>query len=91
MKDYLKVMGYVVLTIVIIGSTTGILRYIGVFGERKVFEQSFQYKEGMKQRANTLESQIAEIERQISLNPDMVDQLTAQKKVLEIQLEGARQ
>ncbi|MFK5882798.1 MAG: hypothetical protein QM489_00420 [Candidatus Izemoplasma sp.] len=90
-KEYRKFMGYLVLTIVILAFTAGGLKYLGVFGERVVFEQSFQYKEGMKQRANTLEAQIAEVDMQISLNPDIADQLRAQRKVLEIQLKGTKQ
>ena len=89
-KNYSKGMGYIALTIVTLSAVGGALSFAGVFGERVVFENSFQYKEGMKQRANTLEAQIAEVDMQISINPDMAQQLTAQRKVLEIQLKGIK-
>ena len=89
-KSYSKVMGYTILTIVLLSAVGGGLKYIGVFGERVVFENSFQYKEGMSQRANTLEAQIAEIDMQIMRNPNKVNQLRAQRKVLEIQLRGVK-
>ena len=83
-------MGYLILTMVILAIVGGALRFAGVFGERVVFENSFQYKEGMSQRANTLQAQIAEIEMNIINNPEMYAQLNAQKKVLEIQLKGIK-
>lgn len=89
-KDYSKGMGYLILTIVVLAIVGGGLRFAGVFGERIVFENSFQYKEGMRQRANVLEAQIAEIEINIMRNPEMSNQLNAQKKVLQIQLKGMK-
>ena len=89
-SEYSTFMKYLVGTILILAITGGALKFFGVIGERVVFEQSFQYKEGMKQRANVLEAQIAEVDRQISINPDMRAQLEAQKKVLEIQLQGMK-
>jgi len=89
-KEYSTFMGYLILTIVILAIIGGGLRIAGVFGERVVFENSFQYKEGMRQRANVLEAQIAEIDMQISINPDMSQQLSAQRKVLQIQLKGMK-
>ena len=89
-KDYSKFMGYLVLTIVILALVGAGLRLANVFGERVVFENSFQYKEGMSQRALTLEAQIADIEMSIIKSPEMSDQLNAQKKVLQIQLKGMK-
>ena len=43
-KEYSKVMGYVILTIVLLASVGGVLRVAGVVGERVVFEQSFSIK-----------------------------------------------
>lgn len=85
-KEYSKGMGYVVLTVVILSAVGGGLKLAGVFGERVVFENSFQYKQGMKSRALTLQAQIAEVDKNIIVNPEMRGQLEAQRKVLEIQL-----
>lgn len=90
LKVYSKGMGYLVLTILILAAIGGALKVAGVFGERVVFKNSFQYKEGMEQRANVLEAQIAEVDMQIINNPSMREQLTAQRKVLEIQLQGMK-
>ena len=89
-KEYSEFMGYVVLTILILAAVGGVLKVTGVIGERVVFENSHQYKQGMSQRAITLEAQIAEINAQIAKNPEMRQQLEAQRKVLEIQLKGAK-
>lgn len=89
-KEYSTFMGYLILTILLLAVVGGGLKVAGVFGERVVFENSFQYKEGAKQRANTLEAQIAEIEMNIIKNPEMSVQLNAQKKVLQIQLNGMK-
>ena len=89
-KEYSKVMGYVMLTIVLLSVVGGLLRFAGVFGERVAFENSYQYSESMSQRSIVLQSQIAEINAQIMANPKMRSQLTAQRKVLEIQLQGTK-
>lgn len=89
-KEYSKIMGYVVLTVLILALVGGGLRIAGVFGERVVFENSFQYKKGMESRALVLEAQIAEVDMNIIKNPDMADSLRAQRKVLEIQLKATQ-
>ena len=89
-KEYKNILYHVVVTVLVLAVTFGALRYVGVFGERVVFENSFQYKEGMKQRFNTLTAQIAEVDMQIVKTPSMKKQLLAQRKVLEIQLEGVQ-
>ncbi len=89
-KEYSRFMGYVVLTIVILGAVGGGLRLAGVFGERVAFENSFQYKKGMESRALVLQAQIAEIDMNIINNPDMAQSLRAQRKVLEIQLQATQ-
>lgn len=86
-KSYSKFMGYVVLTIGILAIVGGVLKITGVFSERVLFENSFQYKKGMESRALTLQAQIAEIDMNIINNPEMADTLRAQRKVLEIQLQ----
>jgi len=89
-KDYSKGVGYLILTIVILGAVGGAMNVIGVFGERIAFENSFQYKKGMESRALVLQSQIAEVDMNIIKNPEMTDQLNAQKKVLLIQLQATQ-
>lgn len=89
-KEYSKFMGYLVLTILILTLVGGGLKVAGVFGERVVFENSFQYKQGMKSRSLTLQAQIAEVDKNIINNPDMVVSLRAQRKVLEIQLQATQ-
>ena len=89
-KDYITTMGYIILTIVILAVVGGVLNVAGVFSERIVFKNSHQYQEGMAQRANVFEAQIAEIDLQIAQNPHMASQLRMQRKVLEIQLKGVK-
>jgi len=89
-KDYSKVMVYLILTVVILGAVGGAMNMAGVFGERIAFENSFQYKKGMESRALVLQSQIAEIDMNVIKNPEMTDQLNAQKKVLLIQLQATQ-
>lgn len=85
-KQYSKVMGYVILTVLILAAVGGVLRFAGVFGERVVFENSFQYKEGMSQRNKILDAQIRELEMQKSLYPERADVFNKQISVLRVQL-----
>jgi len=80
----------VVLTIPVMSG----LKYLGIIGttvvERVVFEQSFQYKEGMAQRAAILEANIAEIDMLMATGQGNPEQLQAQKSVLRVQLNAIR-
>lgn len=80
-----------ILTIVILGG----MKYLGVIGatvvERVVFEQSFQYKEGMKQRGAILEAQLAEIDMLIATGQGDVESLRAQRSVINVQLRAMKQ
>jgi len=70
--------------------TLGVLGKIGgTATDRVVLEQSFQYKEGMKQRARTLEASIAEIDVRISQDPSNQD-LRNQRSYLVIQLNAMK-
>lgn len=89
-KTYRTGMSYFILTVLILSVLGGALKIAGVFGERVVFENSFQYKEGMKQRAATLEAQIVEIEMNIMKFPEQAQTLQMQKKVLQIQLNSMK-
>lgn len=89
-KLYSKGIGYLVLTIVILSGVGGLLHTIGVFGERVVFENSFQYKKGMESRALVLQSQIAEVDANMIKYPEKQQEFLAQRKVLEIQLKATQ-
>ena len=68
------------------------LKVFGVFGERVVFEQSYQYKEARKTEIATFEAQLAEINRQLAgnISADLRRNLEAQKAAIQIQLRVAR-
>jgi len=76
----------VVMTIIALS----VLKTFGIIGgtivERVVFEQSFQYKEGIAQRRATLEANMAEIDMLIATGQGDPKKLNAQKSVLRVQL-----
>lgn len=81
------------LLIVIAFIIFGGLRITGIIGERVVFEQSYQYKEARKSEIVVFESQLTQIDIQLS-NPDLDNttrsDLEAQKAAITIQLNAAR-
>jgi len=56
--------------------------------DRIVTKQSFQYKEGMAQRAAILEANILEVDDAMMRNPEKREELMRTKKVLEAQLKA---
>lgn len=56
--------------------------------DRMVMKNSFQYKEGMEQRAAILEASILEIDILLQGNPDNRNDLINQKRVLNAQLKA---
>ena len=54
--------------------------------ERIVFENSFQYKQGMAQRGAILEANIAEVDILLRSNPENRQDLINQKSILRAQL-----
>ncbi len=68
------------------GSLGFVTKYLSVNADRVITKQSFQYKEGMEQRAAILEANIAEVETQLRLNPENRADLEAQLSVLRVQL-----
>lgn len=56
--------------------------------DRVVTKTSFQYKEGMGQRAAILQANIAQLDVDIARNPENVDDLIAQRKILSVQLDA---
>lgn len=80
---------WVLLFIIFITITVGVLHNLGLIGstvvERKVFENSFQYKEGMEQRAAILEANLLEAKINLTKDPANED-LQNQVKLLEAQI-----
>ena len=88
-KDYSKTMGYVVLTILILSALGGVLNIAGVFSERIIVKNSFQYKEGMAQQASIWESQIISVENQmLTADAESYSQLEGQLRLLKAQLKA---
>jgi|26BtaG_2_1085354.scaffolds.fasta_scaffold04492_5 hypothetical protein len=75
--------------VVLLSALTWGLSALGMFGntvmERVVYENSFQYKEGMKQRVNTFQAQIAELEEMKFQNPHKAAEIDSQIRILRIQ------
>lgn len=76
----------VILLTLLIGGVSWITMPAEKVVERVVFKESFQYKEGMEQRAAILKSNIAQIDADMISHPEKYDQLLAQRKVFEAQL-----
>lgn len=89
MEDYWKGIGILVLTLLIFTGIGWILKPVDKMVDRAVMVNSHQYKEGMEQRAITLQSNIAQLEGRIAMNPENVEELRAQKRALQIQLQAA--
>lgn len=73
------------------------LSYAGLFGrtviERKIFENSYQYQQGNKERSAIMEAQLAEIRGKLSapgLDATTRANLEAQASATRIQLNAAR-
>lgn len=89
MKVYWKVIGLIILTLLIFTGVGWVMKPVDKMVEREVMVNSHQYKEGMEQRAITLQSSIAELDGRIAMNPENVAELRAQKRALQIQLQAA--
>lgn len=81
---------WLIFLIIIAALIGSILKYTGMIGttivERVIFENSFQYKEGMKQRSSVLESSLSEIDLMQIQGKISILESEAQKRVLRIQL-----
>lgn len=61
--------------------------------ERKVFEESYQFKAGQRQKISIFESQLSEINTQLgdpSLTPGQKYQLRSKRAAIRVQLRAAR-
>ena len=87
-KEYSKIMGYTILTIVLLSAVGGVLTAVGVFGERVLIKNSFQYKEGMAQQAAIWESELIGLDIQISeaTSQEAQEKLLGQKRFVESRL-----
>lgn len=74
-----------IISLVVLGT---VIKVWNTAAERVIFENSFQYTQGMQSRALVLQAQIAQIDANIINNPSLRSQLMAQRKVLEIQLQA---
>jgi len=61
-------------------------KYLSVNADRVITKQSFQYKEGMQQRAAILEANIEELDILLARNPENRADLEAQRSILRAQL-----
>ena len=76
----------VIAFVVLFGVIGGVGKFLSVNADRIITKSSFQYKEGMEQRAAILEANIQELDILISKNPDNADQLKSQRLILKSQL-----
>lgn len=86
-------LGLVVVTTIVFA----VLGYVGVFTrtvvERKVFEQSYQRSEGLKQEISIYEAQIAELEGQLvnpAIDASTIANIHAQLSAIRVRLAAAR-
>ena len=80
----------VVSIVVLFAGINFIMKPASVAVESAVFKNSFQYQEGMEQRAAILEANIAEIDGLLITNPQDSENLNAQKRALRAQLNAVR-
>lgn len=76
----------VVLLVVLFGGIRMVMKPANMAVDRIVMKQSFQYKEGMEQRAAILQANITEIDVMIQQDPQNRQQYTNQKRILSAQL-----
>lgn len=84
--------------VVLAGVVFTALGYVGIIFEtkveREVYEESYQYKAGQKQKVAILRSQLAEIRMQLGspgLDPAIRQQLMAKQAAIRVQLRAAAQ
>lgn len=75
-----------VLGTVLIGGISMIVKPASMAVDRLVMKSSFQYAEGMAQRAAILEASIIELDISLSENPENYQGLVNQKRILRAQL-----
>lgn len=81
---------FIISLVLVVAGISFILKPAIVAVESAIFKNSFQYNEGMEQRAAILEANIAEIEGLLIINPEDSENLNAQKRALNAQLNAIR-
>lgn len=76
----------VALLVVLFGSINLFMKPASVAVDRVVMKNSFQYVEGMEQRAAILQANIAELDVRLQKNPANRENLLNQKQILNAQL-----
>lgn len=82
----LGLLKWLLVILVIIGSIVGVFKYTSTVTDRVVMKNSFQYKEGMAQKAAILQASIVEIEILMERQPENYQPLSLQKMILTTQL-----
>lgn len=76
----------VILDVVLFGGINLIMKPANMAVDRIVMKNSFQYKEGMEQRAATLKASIVEVDVMLQKFPEKAQELNGQKRILTAQL-----
>ncbi len=77
---------FVIAAAILFGGINLFMKPASMAVDRIVMKTSFQYKEGMEQRAAILEASIAEIDIMLSQFPEKSESLGAQRRILTAQL-----
>ena len=85
---YKWVVIFVILITVLIGGLNLFMKPASMAVDRIVMKNSFQYKEGMEQRAAILQANISEVDILLQSNPENRDALLSQKRILNVQLKA---
>ena len=78
----------VISLVVLFGSINLILKPASVAVDRVVMKNSFQYKEGMEQRAAILQANLDELNIKLSQNPANKNELEGQRMIIRSQLKA---
>jgi hypothetical protein len=73
---------------VIFGGLNLFMKPANMAVDRMVMKHSFQYKEGMEQRAAILEANISELDIMLQQNPENRQDIVNQKRILSAQLKA---
>ena len=83
-----KTLPLIILVCVILFGLSSLIRVGGKMVDRQIMVSSHQYKEGMNQRAATLQASIAEIDVMLMQGKGNADELEGQKMILNAQIKS---
>ena len=85
---WIFLLGMLVIAIIVLSFTGYLGKWTSTIVERKVFEESYQRSEGLKSREATYKAQLAMINQKLAQenDPEVLNNLKAQKAMLEVQL-----